>query len=58
MATPEDEYYKYMTKILIKANNEGGKLRNENIQQEVIDLRVELNREHEHNINNITYNDL
>ena len=24
MATPEDEYYKEMTKILIKANNEGG----------------------------------
>ena len=28
MATPEDEYYKEMTKCLIKANNEGGKLCN------------------------------
>ena len=26
MATPEDEYYKEMTKSLIKVNNEGGKL--------------------------------
>ena len=25
MATPEDEYYKEMTKSLIKSNNEGGK---------------------------------
>ena len=31
MATPEDDYYKEMTKILIKANNEGGKLCNEKI---------------------------
>ena len=46
MATPEDEYYKEMTKCLIKANNEGGKLCNENIQQAVIDLGAELNGEH------------
>ena len=31
MATPEDEYYKEMTKSLIKANNKGGYLFNENI---------------------------
>ena len=41
MATPaEDEYYKEMMKILIKVNNEGGKLRNEKIRQAVIDLRA------------------
>ena len=39
MSTPEDEYYKEMTKSLIKANNEGGKLCNEKIQQAVIYLR-------------------
>ena len=39
----QDEYYKGMTKILIKANIEGGKLCNEKIQQAVIDLRAELN---------------
>ena len=43
MATPEDEYYKEMTKSLIKANNEGGKLCNEKIRQAVIYLRSELN---------------
>ena len=32
------EYYKEMTKSLIKANIEGGKLCNEKIQQAVIDL--------------------
>ena len=42
-----------MKKSLIKANIEGGKLRNEKIQQAVIDLRTELNLEHERNINNI-----
>ena len=45
-------------KILIKANNEGGKLCNEKIQQSVIDLRPELNGEHERNINNISCDDL
>ena len=55
MATSsQDEYYKEMTKILIKANIEGGKLCNEKIQQAVIDLRAELNLEHERNINNIS----
>ena len=58
MATPEDEYYKGMTKSLIKANNKGGKLCNEKIGQAVIDLRAELNREHERNINNISGDDL
>ena len=43
ISTPgEDEYYKEMLKILIKANNEGGKLCNEKIRQAVIDLRSEL----------------
>ena len=41
MATSEDEYDKQMIKIRIKANNEGGKLCNEKIQQAVIDLRTE-----------------
>ena len=41
-------------KSLIKANIEGGKLCNEKIQEAVIDLRAELNVEHERNINNIT----
>ena len=58
MATPEYEYYKEMTKSLIKANNEGGKLCNEKIRQAVIDLRAELNGEHERNINNISCDDL
>ena len=40
MATLEDEYYKEITKILIKANSKGGKLCNENIQQPVINLRA------------------
>ena len=39
IATSEDEYYKEMMKSQIKANNEGGKLRNEKIRQAVIDLR-------------------
>ena len=44
MATSaQDEYYKEMTKSLIKANIGGGKLCNEKIQQAVIDLREELN---------------
>ena len=47
-----------MTKSLIKANNESGKLCNEKIRQAVIDLRAELNREHERNVNNISCDDL
>ena len=58
MATPEDEYYKGMTKRLIKANNEGGKLCNEKTRKSVIDLRAELNGEHKCNINNISCDDL
>ena len=59
MATSaQDEYYKDMTKSLIKANIEGGKLCNDKIQQEVIDLIAELNLEHELNINNITCEDI
>ena len=54
----QDEYYKEMTKSLIKANTDGGKLCNENILQAVIDLRAELNLEHERNINNISCDDL
>ena len=50
MATPEDKYYKEMTKSLIKANNESGKLCNEEILQAPIDLRSELKGKHERNI--------
>ena len=50
----QDEYYKEMTKSLIKANTEGGKLCNENIKQAVIDSRAELNLEHKRDINNIS----
>ena len=39
MATLEDEYYKEITKSLIKVNIEGGKLCNEKIRQALIDLR-------------------
>ena len=52
------EYYREMTKILIKANIEGGKLCNEKIQQAVIGLRAVLNVEHERNINNISCDDV
>ena len=48
------EYYKEMTKSIIKANIKGGKLCKEKIQQSVIDLRSELNLEHERNFNNIS----
>ena len=44
-----------MTKSLIKANIEGGKLCNEKIQQAVIDLRAEFNLKHKRNINNISF---
>ena len=55
MATSaQDEYYKEMKKSLIKANIEGGKLCNVKIQQAVIDIRSELNLEHERNVNKIT----
>ena len=53
MATSaQDEYYKEIAESLIKANIKGGKLCNQKIQQAVIDLRAELNLEHERNINN------
>ena len=59
MATSaQDQYYKEMTKSLIKANiRSDKKICNEKIQQAVIDLRSELNLEHERNINNITCED-
>ena len=48
-----------MTKSLIKANiGRYGKICNEKIQQVVIDLRAEVYLEHEHNINNITNEDV
>ena len=47
-----------MTKIIIKSKKESGKLCNEKIQQAFIDLRAELNGEHERNINNISCDDL
>ena len=56
MATSaQDEYYKEMTKSIIKANiGSDGKICNEKIQQAVFDLRAELDLEHKRNINNIT----
>ena len=39
------EYYKEMTKSIINANIEGGKLFNEKIQQAFIDLRAKLTLE-------------
>ena len=43
----QDEYYKELTKNKTKANiGSDGKIYNENIQQEVIDLRAELDLEH------------
>ena len=52
MATPEeDDYYKEMLKNIIKVkNNEDGPLCNEKIWQAVIDLREEIDVEHERNI--------
>ena len=51
----QDEYYKEMTKSLIKANiKSDGKIFNDKIQQAVIDLRTELTLEHERKITNIT----
>ena len=56
MATSaQDEYYKEMTKGLIKGNiGSDEKMCNENIQQAVFDLRAELDLEHERNIKNIS----
>ena len=43
-SSAQDEYYKEMTKSIIKANiRSDGKICNEKIQQAVIDLRAELN---------------
>ena len=48
-----------MKKSLIKANiGSDGKICNEKIQREVIDLRAELDLEHECNFNNITCEDV
>ena len=48
-----------MTKSLIKANiGSDGKICNEEIHQAVIDLRAEVDLEHERNINNITSKDV
>ena len=60
MATSaQDEYYKEMTKSLLKSNiGSDRKLCNEKIQQAVIYLRLELDLEHKHNINNITCEEL
>ena len=59
VTSEQDEYYRDMTKILIKANiRSNGKICNEKIQQAVIDLRAELDLEHERNINNITSEDV
>ena len=48
-----------MTKSLIKANiGSYGKIFNEKIHRAVIDLRAEVDAEHERNINNIINGDV
>ena len=48
-----------MTKSLIKANiGSDGEICNEKIRRAVIDLRAELDLEHERNINKITCEDV
>ena len=39
-------------------NNEGGPLCNEKLRQAVTDLREEMDVEHKHNINKISFDDL
>ena len=60
MATSaQDEYYREMTKSLIKANiGRDGKIYNEKIHWAVIYLIAELDLEHERKINNITCEDV
>ena len=60
MATSaQKEYCKEMTKSLIKANiGSDGKICNEKIHRAFIDLRSELDLEHERSINNITSEDV
>ena len=60
MATSaQHEYYREMTKILIKVNiRSDGKICNEKIHREVIDLRAEVDAERERNVNNITSDDV
>ena len=54
----QDEYYREMTKIRIKANiGSYGKICNEKIHRAVINLRAELDLENERNIKNITRED-
>ena len=48
-----------MTKSIIRANiGSDGRICNEKIHQAVIDLRAEVDLEHERNINNITREDV
>ena len=55
----QEEYYREMTKSLIKANiGSDVKICNEKIHQAVIYLRAEVDLEHECNINNITSEDV
>ena len=60
MATSaQDRYYREMMKSLIKANiGSDEKICNEKIHRSVIDLRAEVDAEHERNINNITSEDV
>ena len=58
-ASEQDEYYREMTKSLIKTNTgSDGKISNEKILWAVIYLRSEVDAEHERNINNITSDDV
>ena len=55
----QDEYYREMTKSIIKANiGSDGKTCNEKIHRTVIYLRETLDLEHKRNINNITCEDV
>ena len=55
----QDEYYREMTKSLIKANiRSDRKICNEKIYRAVIVLRAEDDAEHERNISNITSDDV
>ena len=59
VTSAQDEYYREKKKSLIKTNiGSDGKICNENIHWVVIGLRAELDLKHEHNIKNITSEDV
>ena len=59
MDTPQDKYYTEMLENLVKMNNCNGELLcNEELPQAASDVREETDAENEHNINDITCDDL